>query len=316
VSTAIGHRPGRFRFVLLAGITAGTALAIFATINGLHFALPGLPGPLSTIASALAEWVLAVSVATAGVELLRRHHKALASGVWRRARARSEGLTGRLAAWAGPRWERRHAPVGGAGTAAVQAPPALAPVSATIPVAAPAAAAPPKNGDQPMTTATEPIPAGPPMDRTRARAAKLPAPSALWRALAAAAADFVPESEAEAAEWLREQAAGLFAFAEGVMGAHANTVDGRAWTRRRCGECIRPRTSSPRWRPDRRRRDGPAPLFRRGPRVPPGRQADDIRRPVDHWRRRRLTLVRARCRDCGPAAGPAPLERGRHDPKR
>ena len=67
-------------------------------------------------------------------------------------------------------------------------------------------------------------PTAPAMPPTR-RPANLPAPSALWRAVAAAAADFVPESEAEAADWLRGQAAGLLAYAEGLMGAHSNAVD-------------------------------------------------------------------------------------------
>jgi hypothetical protein len=71
---------------------------------------------------------------------------------------------------------------------------------------------------------TGPAPEAPPMPSPR-RPANLPVPSALWRAVAAAAADFVPESEAEAADWLRGQAAGLLAYAEGLMGAHSNAVD-------------------------------------------------------------------------------------------
>jgi hypothetical protein len=206
------------------GVFTGTVLAIAACTHGIYGPRPGPPGFLSIIAGFAVEWLIFTAAATLAAELLRRHHKAIAATAWRATGARGRPAVDRLTGWAGERWQRRWAP---AADVLPEAPPAVAPVSATIPVAAPAAVAPPENGDQPMTTATEPIPARPPMDAARTRAAKLPAPSALWRALAAAAADFVPESEAEAAEWLREQAAGLFAFAEGVMGAHANTVDGK-----------------------------------------------------------------------------------------
>jgi hypothetical protein len=74
-------------------------------------------------------------------------------------------------------------------------------------------------------TATDPGPM--PAVAPPRRPANLPTPSALWRAVAAAAADFDPESEAETAAWLRAQAAGLLLYAEGLMGAHSNTVDGR-----------------------------------------------------------------------------------------
>jgi hypothetical protein len=211
------------------GIITGTVLVIAACTHGIYGPRPGPPGFLSIIAGIAIEWVGFTAAATLAAELLRRHHKAVAASAWRAAGSRGRSVVDRLTGWAGRRWQRRWAPAADvlpeAPPGAIQGPAGLAPMPATIPVAAPAAAVPPMNGDTPVTTATEPIPAGPPMGAPRARGARLPAPSALWRALAAAAADFVPESEAEAAEWLREQAAGLLAYAEGVMGAHANTVD-------------------------------------------------------------------------------------------
>ena len=204
--SAIGRRPGATRTVLATGFTTGTVIMIAAYIYGIRAPWPGLSPILGALSGALAEWVVAVAAATVGVELLRRHHRALAASAWQMARARGSSLTGRLAGWAGPRWQRRWAPP---------------PAAIAVPAAAPAAAVTSRNGETPMPATA---PAAPPMPPTR-RPANLPAPSALWRAVAAAAADFVPESEAEAADWLRGQAAGLLAYAEGLMGAHANAVD-------------------------------------------------------------------------------------------
>ena len=162
MSTAIGHRPRRVRAVLITGIIAGSALAGFGVINGLHFSWPGLPAVLGALTGLAAEWLLAVAVATIAVELLRRHHRALAARVWRSARARGGSLTGRLAGWAGPRWQRRWAPAAGA-PAGAPAPPA--PAAIAVPAAAPAAAVTSRNGETPMP-ATAPAPEAPPMPPT------------------------------------------------------------------------------------------------------------------------------------------------------
>jgi hypothetical protein len=230
VSTAAGVRRSPVRLVLGTGILAGTALQAFAMLNGVRASWPGLPPLPGTIVGFVLEWLTAVVLATLAIELLRRYYRIATGGAVRAARAGGGSLGGRLTAWAARRWQQRQAEHAGApapSVTAAQAPPAVQapPAPAPILVAAPAAAAAPvKNGDTPMTATDPPPVTAPPPPR---RPANLPTPSALWRAVAAAAADFDPESEAETAAWLREQAAGLLLYAEGLMGAHSNTVDGR-----------------------------------------------------------------------------------------
>jgi hypothetical protein len=212
VSTAIGHRRSPVRLVLTTGIIAGSALAALAIINGIRVPWPGLPPVPGALLGFAAEWLIAVAVATLAVELLRRHHRALASGAWQAARGRGGSLIDRLAAWAGPRWQRRWAPAADALTeapaVAVQAPPAAA---IPVPVAAPAAAVTSPNGDTPMTTAERP-PARPPSRTPRAPAGA----SATWRAVASDIADFEPEDEADLARRFRAEAAGMAEYAGGI----------------------------------------------------------------------------------------------------
>jgi hypothetical protein len=208
MSTAIGPGPRRVRAVLITGIIAGSALAGFAVINGLHFSWPGLPAVLSALTGLAAEWLLAVAVATIAVELLRRHHRALAGRAWRSVRAGGSSLTGRLAGWAGPRWQRRWAP---AVDTLTEAPAAEAPPAALVPVAAAAAAVTSPNGDTPMT-ATEHRPAGPAARSPRGGTVV----SATWRAVASSIADFEPEDEADLAGRFRAEAAGMAEYAGGI----------------------------------------------------------------------------------------------------
>jgi hypothetical protein len=211
VSIAIGHRRSPVRLVLIAGLIAGSALAVFAFIHGIGVPWPGLapvPGELLGFA---AEWLIAVAVATLAVELLRRHHKAIAASAWQATSGRSRSVIDRLAAWAAPRWQRRWAPATGALTeapaAAVQAPPAAA---IPVPVAATVAAVTSPNGDTPMTTAERP--ARPPSRTPRAPAGA----SATWRAVASDIADFEPEDEADLARRFRAEAAGMAEYADGI----------------------------------------------------------------------------------------------------
>jgi hypothetical protein len=210
VSTAIGHRRSPVRLVLIAGLIAGSALTALAIFNGVRVPWPGLPLVPGELLGFAAEWLIAVAVATLAVELLRRHHKAIAASAWQATSGRSRSVIDRLAAWAGPRWQRRWAPAGeltGAPAAAVPAPPAAA---IPVPVAAPAAAVTSPNGDTPMTTAERP--ARPPSRTPRAPAGA----SATWRAVASDIADFDPEDEADLARRFRAEAAGMAEYAGGI----------------------------------------------------------------------------------------------------
>ena len=211
MSTAIGHRRSPVRLVLITGIIAGSALAVFAIIHGIRVPWPGLPPVPGALLGFAAEWLIAVAVATLAVELLRRHHKAIAASAWQATSGRSRSVIDRLAAWAGPRWQRRWAPAAGALTeapaAAVQAPPAAA---IPVPVAAPAAAVASPNGDTPMTTAERPCQA------TIPHAEGAPGASATWRAVASDIADFEPEDEADLARRFRAEAAGMAEYAGGI----------------------------------------------------------------------------------------------------
>ena len=210
MSTAIGHRRSPVRLVLIAGLIAGSALTALAIFNGVRVPWPGLPLVPGELLGFAAEWLIAVAVATLAVELLRRHHKAIAASAWQATSGRSRSVIDRLAAWAGPRWQRRWAPAGElteAPAAAVQAPPAAA---IPVPVAAPAAAVASPNGDTPMTTAERP--ARPPSRTPRAPAGA----SATWRAVASDIADFEPEDEADLARRFRAEAAGMAEYAGGI----------------------------------------------------------------------------------------------------
>jgi hypothetical protein len=208
VSTAAGYRRSPVGLVLVTGIIAGSALAALAIINGIRVPWPGLPPVPGALIGFATEWLIAVATATLAVELLRRHHKAIAASAWRATSGLGRSVMDHLTAWAGPRWQRRWALVDaltGAPAAAVHAPPAAA---IPVPVAAPAVASP--NGDTPMTTAERPA-------RPPSRAPRAPAgASATWRAVASDIADFEPEDEADLARRFRAEAAGMAEYAGGI----------------------------------------------------------------------------------------------------
>lgn len=208
MSTAAGYRRSPVGLVLVTGIIAGSALAALAIINGIRVPWPGLPPVPGALIGFATEWLIAVATATLAVELLRRHHKAIAASAWRATSGLGRSVMDHLTAWAGPRWQRRWALVDaltGAPAAAVHAPPAAA---IPVPVAAPAVASP--NGDTPMTTAERPA-------RPPSRAPRAPAgASATWRAVASDIADFEPEDEADLARRFRAEAAGMAEYAGGI----------------------------------------------------------------------------------------------------
>ena len=110
-------RTGLSRAVIWAGLALGTAVTVLAVMNGVR--IPRL----ETVLSVLATWALLALLAIAVVELLRRHHRAIAGhaarhgkrGALAAARSTCRGTrsaTAWLAAKAGPRWEKReHRPL-------------------------------------------------------------------------------------------------------------------------------------------------------------------------------------------------------------
>jgi hypothetical protein len=97
------------RAVLWTGITVGSFLAAEALLHGLV-----LPLSLGVLADAALTFVLIVALAVVLGELTRRHHRTvlrhggrLSAAVASRVRRHSTSALGRLAAKAGPRWERR-----------------------------------------------------------------------------------------------------------------------------------------------------------------------------------------------------------------
>src|SRR5436190_20416380 len=100
------------RAVIWAGLALGTAVTVLAVMNGVR--VPRL----ETVLSVLATWALLALLAIVVVELLRRHHRAIAGHAARHgkrgalAAARGTRRGARLAtAWlvskATPRWENR-----------------------------------------------------------------------------------------------------------------------------------------------------------------------------------------------------------------
>ena len=111
-----GHT-GLSRAVTWTGLALGTAVTVLAVMNGVR--VPRL----ETVLSVLATWALLALLAIAAVELLRRHHRAIAGhaarhgkrGALAAARGTRRGArsaTAWLAARAAPRWENReHRPL-------------------------------------------------------------------------------------------------------------------------------------------------------------------------------------------------------------
>jgi hypothetical protein len=242
------------RIILLTGIAAGTAIVVTAYWDGLHPRIPGISPPvLGSIAAAITMWLLLVGLAAVVAELLRRHHRSMASAGWKhtkragvatgRAAIRGGGATyrytrrrgaplwQRLTRWAGHRWcDRTGVPA----------------EAADHPPGAPASGDTSPNGDDAMTTRditpehpttphndwfTFPEPKGDgdqPRGRTRTAAPRV-APTvsapANWKALAAAAGDFEPEDDSELLAWMASQVAGLSTYADAVISVYETCVD-------------------------------------------------------------------------------------------
>lgn len=112
-----GGRPRRP--VAWAGIILGTAGLITAYSEGWRPRIPGTPTVLGLAAGAVLAWLVFVTAAAAGVELLRRHRKAITGAAGRGSKrgavaaARAAGAGGRsVTARAGQRWQaRQHQPL-------------------------------------------------------------------------------------------------------------------------------------------------------------------------------------------------------------
>jgi hypothetical protein len=245
------------RGALFAGVMLGTCLVVLAYMDGARPALPFLPHALGVLLGAIVVWLVFATVVTALAEVLRRHHKAIASQGWRHgkrgtiAAARVAGKGGRsatssLTAWASRRWDARRPVTGGMGWAE---PGATAERQATRrPDGKPETDADARffdlresgytgpvdqDGRKPLIPASAPAPAVPARngdtmasrinpDRRAHRAASSSGgtvPSE-WGPVVATAADFEPESDEHLLAWMNDQTAGMAAYAEGLIEAY------------------------------------------------------------------------------------------------
>ena len=208
----------------MCGLLIATALVALTEWGGAHVRIGlGLPHWAGVIAGALALWLALAGLAWWAAELLRAHHRAVARAAWRggrrgaawtggRVRRHGGWLAGVLAAWARERWRRRETARGpdGDGGQADDAP--GAPAAPNDPAAAPAAAAPARNGDPAMTTTTN------------TKAAPQRAAPAGWKALAAETGDFEPADDAELLDWMASQVAGMLGYGEAIADVHEHCV--------------------------------------------------------------------------------------------
>ena len=211
------------RAVVWAGLALGTAVTVLAVMNGIR--IPRLEVALSVLAT----WALLALFAVAAGELLRRHHRAIAShavrhgkrGALAAARGTRRG-TRSASAWlvaqAGPRWaSREHQPLmfrklrgEPASSTAEPVPEAEPPAPGTAPHA------PPDDTDGGTTSMTTSKIA--PERRARRTAARTGGsiPSE-WGPVIAQTADFEPEDDGELLEWMTRQLTGLSAWAEALV---------------------------------------------------------------------------------------------------
>jgi hypothetical protein len=256
-TTTAADLPGRPwwwapRGVVWTGIAVGTALIADAYLQGAHPHL--FPGWAGYLTAAALLWVLTIAALVGVIEAARRHHRPLgaAAGRYTRrgagyaaqaARARGGTAWGRLTTRAAQRWDgrepgplifRRLRGVAAAGTL----PPAEAD-GAPPPAAVDGGPSQP-SGETVMATDTTGVPPqGPPLATAvtgwgqpdaaaarRQRAVHRAAVPAEWRAVAASAHDFVPETDEELLNWMAAQTAGLLAYAEAVTDAHDNALHG------------------------------------------------------------------------------------------
>ncbi len=115
-------RTGLSRAVIWAGLALGTAVTVLAVMNGIR--IPRL----EVVLSVLATWALLAALAVTGLEMLRRHHRAIGRHGWRYgkpgaiatargaavvargAAVRSRPWRARIIAAAEARWAARSAP--------------------------------------------------------------------------------------------------------------------------------------------------------------------------------------------------------------
>ena len=215
------------RAVVWTGLALGTAVTVLAVMNGVR--IPRL----EVVLSVLATWALLALFAVAAGELLRRHHRAIAShaarhgkrGALAAARGTRRGArsaTAWLAVKAAPRWEKReHQPLifgklrGGPEDPAAEPAPEAEPPA---PRAAPDAPSPDDTNGGTTSMAVSKIT---PDRRARRTAAHTGGsiPSE-WGPVVAQAADFEPESDGHLLDWMAGQVTGMAAYAEALIEAY------------------------------------------------------------------------------------------------
>jgi hypothetical protein len=236
VTTASGDRsPWLTRPVLLAGLAAGTFVTASAVYGGARPHLTSLPLFLPLVFGVLAELLAVIAVATVLAAVLRRYHRALLSGARRHgsrytaaaflaSRRHGGSLRDRLAGWAAPRWAARvRGQLGGRD-------------GGDQPGAGLDNEHDQQNGDDPMTNDVDEKAfwrdrnaalqreglgraAGPgPARRSRST-------SAGWKTLAADAADYEPEDDADLLAWMGDQVAGMLGYGEAVASVHEHCVN-------------------------------------------------------------------------------------------
>jgi len=105
--------------VFWTGIVLATAVTVTALWDGARPRIPGMPPLPGLVAGVVAMWLIVAGLGASAAGLLRRHHRALAGHAARHGRRAalaagrgaakgSRAVGGRLAGWAGPRWQRRH----------------------------------------------------------------------------------------------------------------------------------------------------------------------------------------------------------------
>jgi hypothetical protein len=212
------------RAVVWTGLALGTAVTVLAVMNGIR--IPRL----EVVLSVLATWALLALLAIAVVELLRRHHRAIAGHAARHGkrgalaaargtRRGSRSATAWLAAQAAPRWENRERQplmfrkLRGEpeDPAAEPAPEAEAPAPGAVPHA------PPPDDTDGGTTSMTASKIAPGRRARRAAARSGGSIPSEWGPVIAQTADFEPEDDGELLEWMTRQLTGLSGWAEALV---------------------------------------------------------------------------------------------------
>ena len=222
VTEAMYERPESGLTPRVLGAVALIGLVLTAVLywRGFRWSAPLVPSVLSGLTGFLVIW-LAAAVA---VELVHRHHRVMArhglrlgrNGMLAGARYGGQGWRA-VTATAARRWAAR-AGEPPDGVAVLSPAPAEAIAEAPLPEAAPAASGTQPIGDRPMETAQAPTRA----DRIPARGTP-----AVWRQVAAAIADYEPETHEELLAWMAGEVAGVSALAEAYLTVYEHCRDVR-----------------------------------------------------------------------------------------